>query len=638
MVMSVDWGAKFITIPKADTVLVQSSPVEVRDYDLNGFRLEVADLMDDGTGGMAYDTVFSNSPPFTVSGVELARVIEIINDYTLQFEDGTYQVNLLGANSNFSDRIVPNQVGIRTGNSAGLVTSAAIEFGEYGGGVTIDQTLTTTGTQYPTGTARQPVGNLADAVTILLARGFHIVYIVGDITLTGSDFSSGVKFIGQSEIKTHCTLDAGTNVNNCEFTNMTVTGVLDNTNVIRQCLIDTITSLDGFIEDCGVSGSITLGGTQQTEIINSFSNVVNGVPYISMGSGADLAIRNWTGGLEIRDHSGSNYCTVDMASGQLILAASLVSGTFTARGVAKLIDNSAGATVVNELLDSTKLPSQIWSELTTTPVAGSYGQTLQDIHGGVDRVVHINTEELTNGDGYQQSPFNNFSDGVDYAEANGLLTLEILADATVDRQLKNFEIQGIGNPVLDLNGQDMDGAIVQRCTITGAITGTMNVNECALVNTTNMAGVYLTVSIAGTISTQPGSDVIISRVAPALAGQPWTLNMNGGAASTVAVQNISGGVIITNMDHANDILHLGFSQGEVTLASTCTAGVITIFGNASVVDNSTGTTVNIVRNENYKDTPSLVWNAARATYTTAGSFGAFIQSNLLTVGKFLGLK
>lgn len=37
------------------------------------------------------------------------------------------------------------------------------------------------------------------------------------------------------------------------------------------------------------------------------------------------------------------------------------------------------------------------------------------------------------------------------------------------------------------------------------------------------------------------------------------------------------------------------------------------------------------------DVANSVWNANTSEYTTAGTFGSFIQSKLLTVAKFIGL-
>jgi hypothetical protein len=118
MALSVDWISKIITVPKADMTLVQGSP-EIRALDINAFRLELKDL-EDGEGMPFVDT-HSHNPPVSVGGVSLGRVVEIINGYTVTFEDGQYAVNLTGANSNISDVANVNQVSIRAANSAGLV-------------------------------------------------------------------------------------------------------------------------------------------------------------------------------------------------------------------------------------------------------------------------------------------------------------------------------------------------------------------------------------------------------------------------------------------------------------------------------------------------------------------------------------
>ena len=100
MAISVDWDAKIISVPKADTLLIQSSPTEVRQLDLDAFRLDLKAL-EAGEEGMVFEDTHQHVAPINVGGVTLARVVEIINNYTITFEDGQYAVNLVGANSNF---------------------------------------------------------------------------------------------------------------------------------------------------------------------------------------------------------------------------------------------------------------------------------------------------------------------------------------------------------------------------------------------------------------------------------------------------------------------------------------------------------------------------------------------------------
>lgn len=122
MAITVNWGTKVINVPKADMTLVTLSPYEVRSLDINVFRLALKDLEDD-PDGIVYLRTHNHNTEVTVGGTTLARVIEIINGYTVTFEDGSYAVELTGANSNIADVLNLNQVSVRSSNSAGLTNA-----------------------------------------------------------------------------------------------------------------------------------------------------------------------------------------------------------------------------------------------------------------------------------------------------------------------------------------------------------------------------------------------------------------------------------------------------------------------------------------------------------------------------------
>jgi hypothetical protein len=109
-----------IFVPKADMTLVQTSPFEIRELDVNQFHLALKDL-EDNVDGQVFPTTHNHNPPVTIGGVTLARVVEIINGYTVTFEDGNYAVNIVGGNSNIADVTNLNSVQVRSANSAGLV-------------------------------------------------------------------------------------------------------------------------------------------------------------------------------------------------------------------------------------------------------------------------------------------------------------------------------------------------------------------------------------------------------------------------------------------------------------------------------------------------------------------------------------
>lgn len=119
MALSVNWATGVITVPKADTVLFDIGPPEIRTYSVNTFRLALKDLEDDE--GMSYLDTHSHNTEVTLGGLALARTFEIINGYTITFEDGLYTVRLSGANHNILDVANPNQVNLQASNSAGLV-------------------------------------------------------------------------------------------------------------------------------------------------------------------------------------------------------------------------------------------------------------------------------------------------------------------------------------------------------------------------------------------------------------------------------------------------------------------------------------------------------------------------------------
>jgi len=121
MAVSINWATREITIPKADLTLVTGSLYEL---DTDALRLELKDI-EDSEEGIPFPDTHRHNTEVTVAGVTYARVIEIINGYSLTFEDGQYSVRLAGSNNNFFDVengiLNQNQVQVIPGNAAGLI-------------------------------------------------------------------------------------------------------------------------------------------------------------------------------------------------------------------------------------------------------------------------------------------------------------------------------------------------------------------------------------------------------------------------------------------------------------------------------------------------------------------------------------
>ncbi len=124
--LTIDWGPRIINVPQ--TYL---TPLGGTDYelDVDQFRLDLKQI-EESEEGMPFVDTHSHVTEITLSGVTYARFVQIINGYTITFQDGQYTVQTVGANHNINDVRNANQVSLVTNNSAGLIK---VETGGSGG-------------------------------------------------------------------------------------------------------------------------------------------------------------------------------------------------------------------------------------------------------------------------------------------------------------------------------------------------------------------------------------------------------------------------------------------------------------------------------------------------------------------------
>lgn len=97
--ITITWGTKTINVPRSFLTFVSGTLYEL---DTNLFRLALKDL-EDSIEGMAHLRTHKHNTEVTVAGTTFARTIEIINGYSIEFEDGFYSVKLIGSNNNIFD-------------------------------------------------------------------------------------------------------------------------------------------------------------------------------------------------------------------------------------------------------------------------------------------------------------------------------------------------------------------------------------------------------------------------------------------------------------------------------------------------------------------------------------------------------
>ena len=135
MAISIAWGTKVINVPKSYLTNISGTLYEL---DTEQFRLDLKDL-EDSEEGMAHLDTHRHNTEVTIAGVTYARTIEIINGYSITFEDGYYSVRLVGSNNNIFDIqsgiLNQNLVQVIPTNSAGLIVHTS------GSGVTAQDKL-----------------------------------------------------------------------------------------------------------------------------------------------------------------------------------------------------------------------------------------------------------------------------------------------------------------------------------------------------------------------------------------------------------------------------------------------------------------------------------------------------------------
>lgn len=607
MTISVNWADKIINVPRNDMTLVQSSPTEIREMDLNILHIVLRDL-EDNVDGVSFDVTHNHFTPINVGGLTLARVVELINDYTITFEDGQYAVNLIGANSNVGDRVNVNQVSVRSFNSAGLVTSAAIEFGEYGGAVTIDPIKGEVGSAYPIGTLRRPSGNVTDAMVIAKARGFNTLVFLRDITLDSGDDVTGMIIHGINPILTTITINAGAITDSCSIKHCTLVGTLDNNTLVEKSNILDVLYYNGEMRNCTLQGTVTLGGGASARIVDCFA----GIPGIKLptidfgGSGQSLSVRNYNGELAIVNKIGDDACSINMNAGHLVIDHTIQNGNISVEGTAKITDNSTGTTVVH--MDSVQVPESAYNGFVyVDPIIGKNGRHYPR---------GINTR-----------PVLTLVDAFSIANRYNLRGYSIHGAISVSDDLVGVTIVGRGvvtGNVLSMGDVSVAGTYFHRVTIVGRVSGVNAFYEdCIMANLHGVSGILISCVLGGTIYL---NGMVQSR-SSTLSGNPTIIDFSENTSSMLQADIGAGLLRLDNMTNAS-MAYVKLDSGDITISANCTGGMVRISGGAKIIDNSNGA-VTIIDNTINTNMANRVWDEPRADHDATGSFGAV---NEWTVG------
>lgn len=373
---------------------------------IDEFRLILRDLEDD-EDGRPWPQTHTHDTEVSLGGVVYARKVIILDPYTVEFEDDQYAVNLVGANSNVGDKVVQNQVSVRSNNSAGLISTPLIEYGTFSGRVTVQDGSGNSGTLFPTGTDLAPVDNMDDALLIDNYRGFGKFWIKGPLTIANVDIRNKI-VEGQNVVLSDIVVASSAQVLGTTFQKCQLSGTLDGSSLIDCCVIGDLGYMEGTIRDSMLLGELTLGGLADTHLVNCVDGLPGaGIPTIDVGgTGRNLGVWGWHGGLKLKNSTGAdNKISVNLDTGRLVLDSTMTAGTVLVKGVGLCEDNSGPGCDVNT--DGLINPGAVWDVVAAEHVdADSTGLRLMltekilrnrlDMDdGGTDNLVLYDDDDVT---------------------------------------------------------------------------------------------------------------------------------------------------------------------------------------------------------------------------------------------------
>jgi len=286
-------------------------------------------------------------------------------------------------------------VKVTAASSATQTEDELVRHSSYGDVVTLDVYNKTgraqSGTIFPVGTKKAPCNNVSDALTIASEKGFDTIFILGNAVFGSGHNVENKIVIGQSTNVSEITIQSAAEVRGAEFRDMYLHGILDGESCIHNCTVGDLDYLEGCISNCMLIGTITLGGSASTQLVKCTDGLPGvGVPTIDIGgSGRDLGVWGYHGGIKLINKTGPESVSVNMDTGRLILDSTITNGSILVKGVGLIEDNSGPDAYVdtNGLVGGPTIKDFVWDAYRADhTISGTFGGDFSDAGATVEEI------------------------------------------------------------------------------------------------------------------------------------------------------------------------------------------------------------------------------------------------------------
>ncbi len=524
------------------------------------------------TAGLETASSLVTAVNFSTVGLETASSVVDLSALAIDLvSSGVWDEVLSGASHNVT-------------NSAGRRLRALQDFAGYEGGAVWIDTVNGTSNidDFEGGTVNNRVDSVANAKTIADSIGlkhFHITAGSCDVlAATYTDY----EFIGENYL-----LDlGGQEVDNTIIQGGRITGSFTGTPTFMDCEMRAFTGPSAWLMRCALTStamesSSPTGGNWYLD--SCYSGVAGtATPAFDFGVGSssiNLNVRHYSGGLEILNMGSTGTDTMSMEGhGQLVIASGNVAGNVAIRGHFTVTDNAGGALTLSDdaRYDSTQIRDAVWNSTRSLYTAsGSFGE-----------IVSTSTA----------------APSIWANSAAGSPSSDIAAQVW-NTTRSNFTAAGSFGELVSTSTADPLQAV--RATVAG----TTNVNVVEWGGSTVTGMPYDSSLVTSQFSTAGLETMSSDVIAPAV----W----NATRASYTAAGSF--GQIVSTSTAAP--LQSVYTSTLVT-SQFSTVGLETV----STVGLETLSTAGLETLSSDVLAPSI-WNATRASYTAAGSFGEIVSTS-----------
>lgn len=459
-----------------------------------------------------------------------------------------------------ADGVLEESVADHKGVSGSLAEAIASSRFEDGA-VWVDKDNGSSGTTWPKGTRSDPVDNMADCRTILIAENLSRVHLRGTESLDAT--YANITFIGHGLSWSTIYIN-GQSVGGCRFEEMHVYGTLSGLSKTIHCVdcsIGTLSDFGGYLINC-IFMSNNVSPFSSINMFNCKSKVDGGpggyFPVtINLNGNSSVFMQDTTGHFILKGHD-SQYAksSINFLGGILEIDSTCVDGQITVGGNCILTDNSsAGCDVIDNTVNTQITSTQFGDGVFVSDDRGVTGTT-GDIGS---RINPVSGTGLT--------------DATTIATAKKVRKFIFLDDSmyTLNQAYDDWVFDGETIAIINLNGQSLAGTMFYRCVVIGQ---------------GNPAGAFECVFSSVVVHTIAFRCVIGATVTIA-GGDYYQCDYDQATVSVSASFNIRGGSgTLTLKDMSSGTVRVDDFRGNLVIDSSCVGGNIYINGNCSVSDNS----------------------------------------------------